>query len=147
LTARLQKPAQASVLLNVAGGAPLMALALAEGDRIERRKQLFDGFYGTRLGKIDPVCAAGDWVTGDIKEHLRWLISWHMDMIRLKMAPSSPRLTNPDMAAPLRRLALEQSNQSLFAGLDSAVRLLQLTTTQVNLQLMIEAFFSDCPDV
>jgi DNA polymerase-3 subunit delta' len=128
-------------LLDAAGGAPLAALAFADVERWSRRRQLVESYEQVLTGKTDPVRVAESWLRGDLAENLRWLISWHIDQIRLKMNSEPPRLGNPDLRPVLRRWASRLPPHALFERLDSAVRLSVLcSTTQVNAQLLLEAF-------
>jgi DNA polymerase-3 subunit delta' len=90
------------------------------------------------------VRVAEFWVEDDFEASLRWVIGWHMDMIRLKMAEQSTRLLNPDLRDTLLRLSSSISRESLFRLLDSAVHLRDLSRTQANRQMMIEVFLCEC---
>jgi DNA polymerase-3 subunit delta' len=131
-------------LLHVAGGAPRVALAYAGEDRWRRRRELLECYEQLQAGRLDPIRAAESWTQGDLAENLRWLIGWHTDLIRLKMDAEPPRLSNPDLRSVLRRWADRQSPRALFDRLDAAIRLHDLcATTQVNAQLLLEAFLGD----
>jgi DNA polymerase-3 subunit delta' len=132
------------LLLNLGGGAPLAALALAEPERWARRQALFESYRNVLLGKSDPIRATEVWVDGPLAESIRWLSSWHMDMVRLKMVGAS-RLLNVDLEQALHVLATGLSTRMLFQRLDAVHQLQQLAeTTQANPRIMMEAFFSSC---
>jgi DNA polymerase-3 subunit delta' len=134
-----------ALLLSLSGGAPLAAQAHAEPGRLARRQALFEGYQTVVAGQADPVRLAEQWSKNDVVENLHWLITWHMDMIRLKMTPAPPRLFNPDWRAALQRLAEPWPVPLLFQKLDAVLRLHTLcVTTQVNRQLLLEAFLVDC---
>lgn len=144
LGSRVSNGVDARVVLEVAGGAPLAALAIADPHCWNRRRQLLESYKRVLTGREDLVRAAGTWVQGDLGESLRWLVSWHLDLIRLKMVFEPPTLANPDLRSILREWAGWQSGCVLFARLDAAIRLSMLcATTQANPQLLLEAFFSD----
>jgi DNA polymerase III subunit delta' len=144
LAARVAGGPDPQVLLDIAGGAPLAALAYADEERWRRRRNLVEHYEQVLTGRADPVRAAESWTQGDLAENLRWLIGWHTDLIRLKMNPESPHLNNPDLRAALRRWADPQLLRALFERLDAAVRLhVWCTTTQVNASLLLEAFLSE----
>ncbi len=144
LRPRIGDHADPVLLLSLAGGAPLIAQSFAESERLARRRALFTCYSEVLLAKTDPVRAAELWVKDGLAENLSWLIGWCMDMIRLKIVASPPRLLNPDLRSALRQLAGGLSAQTLFRQLDAAIRLHELSITQVNPQLMIEAFLGDC---
>ena len=144
LAARAQGEVGPAALLEIAGGAPLAALAQADGERWRRRRELFERYEQVLAGQADPIRVAEGWAQGDLAENLRWLIGWHTDLIRLKMNPEPPRLSNPDLRAALRRWADRQPPRALFERLDAVVRLHALyATTQVNASLLLEAFLGD----
>ncbi len=144
LNPRLSPEFDPALLLRLVDGAPLAALALADQECLARRQELFAGLRDVMLGKADPVLVAESWVKGDVGQHLRWLTSWHMDMIRLKMAGGSVRLVNEDLRAPLASLAVALPARALFQRLDAVAGLLDLMSTQVNTQILFEAFLGSC---
>lgn len=144
LAARVADGVAPAALLDIAGGAPLAALAQADGDRWRRRRELFECYAQALAGRMDPIRTAERWTQGDITENLRWLIGWQTDLIRLKMSAAPPHLGNSDLRSALGRWAERQTPRALFDGLDAAVWLHALcATTQVNAPLLLEAFFSD----
>ncbi|MCP5159512.1 MAG: DNA polymerase III subunit delta' [Gammaproteobacteria bacterium] len=144
LAAQLPDGLSPSVLLEVAGGAPLTALTYADTERWRRRQLLVDSYERIMTGQLDPIQAAENWIKGDLAENLRWLIGWHTDLIRLKMNPDSPRLGNSDLRLVLQGWVARKSLRTLFERLDAAIQLHALcTTTQVNAQLLLEVFLSD----
>lgn len=144
VTARVQSGLEPAVLLEIAGGAPLAALAQADGERWRRRRELFERYEQALAGRTDPIRVAESWMQGDLAENLRCLISWHTDLIRLKMNSDPPRLSNPDLRSALQHWVDQQTPRTLFERLDAAIRLYVLcTTTQVNASLLLEVFLSD----
>ncbi|MDQ5911263.1 MAG: polymerase subunit delta [Pseudomonadota bacterium] len=144
LKARIAGGLDAAVLLETAGGAPLAALTYADGERWRRRKELADNYEQVMAGRLDPIRAAEHWARGDLAENLRWLVSWQIDQIRLKMSPQPPRLNNPDLRSRLRGWAERQAPRLLFERLDTAIRLHTLcVTTQVRTDILLEAFLGD----
>ncbi len=142
--ARVVGGVEVAALLATVGGAPLAALAGADGERWQRRQELAEGYEQVMTGRLDPIRAAESWVRGDLAEQLRWLLSWQMDVIRLKMSPDPPHLNNPDLRALLHGWAERYSRCRLVDRWDAALRLYTLcTTTQVRADLLLEAFFGD----
>ncbi|MBE2293944.1 MAG: hypothetical protein IAF00_03300, partial [Phycisphaerales bacterium] len=147
LAARVTKGAHPETLLDLAGGAPLVALAYADGEYGRQRRELAESYEQVSLGRVDPVRTAENWMRGDLAEHLRWLIGWHVDLIRLKMNPQPPRLNNTDLTDLLRRWSDRYSPCALFRYLDAAIQLYTVcTTTQANVQLSLEAFLAGDAD-
>jgi len=143
LASQLSGSLEPMALLDVANGAPLAALAYADGERWRRRQSLMEDYEQVIAGQLDPIRAAENWIQGNLTENLRWLINWHTDLIRLKMNPGSTDFRNPDARSALRNWAIRQSPRRLFERLDAAIRMHTLcTTTQVNTQLLLEVFLS-----
>jgi len=140
----LKHSADSRLLLNLSAGAPLKALDYAADDCLSRRQALFQCYSHVLDGHIDPVAAAETWSTGDVAENLHWLIGWHMDMIRLKMAVNPPCLLNPDWRSQLQILAERSPVRLLFKRLDTALKLQTLCAKPVNPKLMLEAFLASC---
>ena len=65
-------------------------------------------------------------------------------MIRLKMTAQTPRLLHPDLHMELDKLGRSLTINELFRRLDEALRLYELRDTQVNGQMMMEAFLGSC---
>ena len=136
--------ADPQLLLSLCHGAPLRARAYASGDNLVRRQSLFKCFCDTLVGRVDPVQAAKIWVDDNLDEHLVWLLDWYADMIRLKMIPVTSRLHNPDLKSELRSLAVRLSERTMFHQFDAVLRMRALGATQVNSEIMLAAFFSEC---
>jgi DNA polymerase-3 subunit delta' len=128
----------AGLLLALAAGAPLRALALAEGDALAMRKQAFDGWRGLLERSQDPSTVARSWVQQGLRPTLQWLQSWIADMIRLRVGEAGPSLANPDLRDPLQTLARGLDLEQLFRRLDHAAQAHRLSLTQVNPQLLAE---------
>jgi DNA polymerase-3 subunit delta' len=131
-------------LLQLSDGSPLRAERYSQNGSLVHRATLFAAFQDVVKGAADPVQTAALWLQEDVADNFRWLISWHMDMIRLKMMEDPPWLSNPDLHVKLQQLADKWPLAMLFQRLDAAIHLRTLLATQVNLQLMVEAFLGDC---
>ena len=125
------------VLLSLAEGTPLRALALAQGDAMQRRRDLFSDLAQVARSAADPVSVAAGWLKADLKETLDWLRTAVMDMIRLKAAGPA-RLVNRDLGKELQRLADGLDLQSLYGHLDQLTQAARLADTSVNPQLLLE---------
>jgi DNA polymerase III subunit delta' len=125
------------VLLALAEGAPLRAMALAQGDALQRRRALFTELAQVARAAADPVAVAAGWLKADLKETLDWLRTAVMDMIRLKAAGPA-RLVNRDLGQELQRLADGLDLQALYGHLDQLTQAARLADTSVNPQLLLE---------
>ena len=145
LTARLAGQGDPELLLRLAQNAPLIALELADEARLQRRRKLFQSFQDLVAGRTGALDHAGLWQEGEVAENLGWLLDWHMDLIRLKMAEMPAGLRNIDLLAGLRSLVGQLSTETLFRQLEAVQRLHALAATPANMSLQIEAFLAQYP--
>ncbi|OGI42468.1 MAG: DNA polymerase III subunit delta' [Candidatus Muproteobacteria bacterium RBG_16_64_11] len=138
LTAEGQAPAQAELLLELAAGAPLAALALADGDYIARRAQWMDDIEGL-LGKgADPVGCAARWKSAGAERGLAWLQGWVGDLIKLGFDPGALGLFNPDARARLQALRNRLHLNRLFEFLELVAASRNLLGGPLDEQLLLE---------
>ena len=146
LAAQLDNPEAATVLLALAGGAPLAALDQAE-EHLARRQELLRGWQQLARGKADPVKLAADWVKPDIQLPISWVYGWVADMIRLRSGGEN-QLTNQDAKGTLQNLAQELDLTRLYGLLDRVLEARKLTNSQVNSQTLMEGillYWSNIP--
>lgn len=129
---------EAGVLLNLAGGAPLAALALATDGVIARRKAFFDDWFLLGTERMDPITLSERWHALSVDEVLLWLTSWTEDLIRLSMVRDPVRLINSDLSAELKRLASRLNLNQLFGYWDRLLASRALMGGQLNRQLVLE---------
>ncbi len=137
LQSRIGDVADAGHLLAMSGGAPLAALALAEGDELALRDELFAALEQLAAGSGKPVTLAAAWHTR-AEPVLLWVYSWVADMARLKAAPVNGRLANPERRERLQALAEPVDLGALGILLERIQRGLALVQGQVNKQLLVE---------
>ncbi len=132
-------PGQAAeTLLELAAGAPLTALALADGVAAGRRTEMLADLEQLLSGQGDAVSIAAKWLKLDAKESLYWLYGWTVDMVRLRLGGDAPTLTNPDLQRRLAALACPLDGRQLFRQLDKVSEALRLLDRQLNEQLLLE---------
>ena len=132
-------PGQAALLLSLAQGAPLKALAMADDGQLALRKQVFTEFGKVIFNKLDPVQVATDWQSHDKALLIIWLINWTVDMMRIKFGIDSQNIDNKDFAAGLKKIAGHKSHQQLFELYASLLESGRLLNTQVNANLLLES--------
>ncbi|MGA7799712.1 MAG: DNA polymerase III subunit delta' [Gammaproteobacteria bacterium] len=138
LTAQLATPEQAALLLDLAAGAPLLALELARTDVITRRHERFAELTALFEGRTEVLTAAAEWAQDKNIESLQWFTAWVMDMIRLKSGPQPAGLRNSDLRDGLMALAERVDSKDLHALLDQLWTARRLAATSVNRQLLFE---------
>lgn len=137
LTPQLSPEFDADLLLGLAQGAPLAALALAQADTLTLRQQVAAEYAALMQQRSDPLATAATWMTRDVMATLSWLRSWYADMIRWALAPHSP-FYNLDIQPTLVALAPRIPVQRLFVDYDSICQAVRLHRTNVNTQLVLE---------
>jgi len=138
LAQQLPDPAQADLLLALSQGAPLRALALAEGDALAQRSAVFGQWLGIAKGEHAPLSVAVDYLKRDLRQVLLWCLGWTADLIRLRAAGAAAVLQNPDLRAPLQDVVNRLDLPQLLEFHDRVKSALRLAPTSVNDQLLIE---------
>jgi hypothetical protein len=93
------------VLLQMAGGAPLDAIALVVGDELALRRRLLSELAALEHGHSSPLKLAEQWVELGAQKVLSWLYYTLADLVQLKMVPTASRLANPMQRQDLQALA------------------------------------------
>ena len=127
------------VLLRLANGAPLRALALAGSPSLQQRDEVFVEFLALSERSTNPLLTAEAWIKLDQRLLLGWLYGWVGDLLRLATGHRDPRLTNPDKRAALQRLAGRLPARLLQEFLQQLLRARALVDTTVNPQLLLES--------
>jgi DNA polymerase-3 subunit delta' len=122
---------RAEVLLALARGAPLKALALAEAGIVEKRGEFFAGLCEVLERGAEPTILAEKWSKFPCETLAEWMASWTMDLIRLHSA-------NLDLAERLQALAQRLNLQALFGFLDRLAAVRRQLAGQANRQLVLE---------
>ncbi|HKK04934.1 MAG TPA: DNA polymerase III subunit delta' [Gammaproteobacteria bacterium] len=153
LNGRVPAEADAGLLLDLAAGAPLAALKLAEGEALQRRLAMLEALQGIAAGRLDPVAVAGEWLKGGVEMPLYWLYSWVTDLIRLRSTSGkgraqtagavsgsvAPNIGNSDQRDTLQGLAEGVDLIGLFRFLDALTEAVRLVQGQVNAHLLLES--------
>lgn len=137
LADKMSGEGDARLLLKLAGGAPLAALAWVESDGIEQRAALWTDLRRLARAEAEPLSLAESWLKNGARQTLYTMHGWLTDLIRLRVL-GDEYVTNTDMAGELREMARRVDTRRLFQLLDQANEGLRLTDTQVNPQLLLE---------
>ncbi len=129
---------RAGVLLALAGGAPLHALELADAGIIEKRNEFFGSWRALPELREEAVALAEKWSKFPCETLVDWMISWTMDMIRLRAAPRCRTIDNPDLRESLQAVVQKINLKPLFGYLDRLTASRRMLTGQVNRQLLLE---------
>jgi DNA polymerase-3 subunit delta' len=126
------------LLLALANGAPLKALALNDKTLLENRSEMLNQFLALSERRLDPIKLANTWQKFDYKLLIEWLIGWVIDLQRLKVASTEARLFNPDRAQALQKTADKLNSRAIQSYLKKLYAVRALTDSNVNLQLTLE---------
>jgi DNA polymerase-3 subunit delta' len=126
------------LLLALADGAPLAALALAEGGGLARRASLLKDLEDVIGGRRDPLAVAEQWQNENVAESIDWLRSWIMDLIRLKATVAPPTLANRDLKQHLQPIAKQVDLKALYGHFDRLQQAARLANSQVSNQSILE---------
>ena len=83
-------------LLEMAGGAPLLAETLAQEGFPENRVRMIDDLAALRSGREEPVVCAARWKTLGTRRVLGWLQNYVIDIIKIRMGMQGAALANPE---------------------------------------------------
>nr|VFJ51926.1 MAG: DNA polymerase-3 subunit delta' [Candidatus Kentron sp. FW] len=95
LTTQLSPESDADLLLEAAGGAPLLALRYGKEDTLQQRSELYRDLTTLLMGKVGPLEIAARWKTLGCGLILPWLASYIMDLIRRGFAFGLRTATHP----------------------------------------------------
>ncbi len=125
-------------LLQIAGGAPLLALALERDGILELQEELLADFSSLAQGKSNPVKLAEQWQTHGTRRVLPWFYLLLSDMVKLKMVPQQPRLSNPRRLQQLQGLTEKVDLDFIQQLAEKVLQRLRLIHGQVNQQVILE---------
>jgi len=130
-----------SLLLNLTQKSPLSALTAFNEGRLEERSSFLKEFMGLKQGLQNPLQLADKWNKQQPEQCIEWMISWVMDLIRLKSEAKSSQLVNIDIKQHLQPIAKQLDLMNLFSYKDKLQIANRQLTTQVNGQLLLEDLF------
>jgi len=134
-----QLPGQATdMYLQLANGAPLEALRLAQEGIIDARRTCFKALIGILDGTSGPLTLAQSWSGKDSLREVCWLRDWIMDLLRIRLAGGPGGVRSVDLAGDLAALAPRLDSRVMFGQLEKINRILHAGTASLNRQLMIE---------
>lgn len=131
-------PAEADVLLALAGGAPLAAQVLAGSDFFARRVDLHADMENLMIGKGDALACAARWKSLGAADCLYWLQGWLADLAVVLMHAETASLRNPDLRARLQGLEKRLHLNQLFRYAEYVARNRNLLGGSLDEQLILE---------
>jgi DNA polymerase-3 subunit delta' len=138
LASRLGAGTDAGLLLGLAGGAPLAALALHRDGVLAQRTAMLEDLLAVVQGRSDPLRLAEEWLKFGLKESLYWLYVWLVDMVRLKATDEPPFMSGRDQRDLLRALSADAAPRSLLRRMDRVLGAMRALDGHANPQLLLE---------
>ncbi len=132
----------ATRLLELAGGAPLAALRLAQEGGLEVCDAVLQDLERLAAGEGDPLETAEKWLKSDAKASLYWLYRWTAEVLRLRLGRQVSALGRGRQAR-LAQLVQGLDARRLFRLLDAAAEALRLLDRQLNETLLLESLCID----
>jgi DNA polymerase III subunit delta' len=129
---------EAKLLLELAGGAPLAALALAESGFLGQRSTLLEDMEKLANGQGDPLACAARWKPLGAERCLLWLQGWLSDLVVTAMQVSTARLHNPDLGSRLQAVEKRLDLKQLFQFAEGVTRSRSLLGGPLDEQLLLE---------
>lgn len=139
-TQALEDTVDRELLLNLAEGAPLQALALLEQGSLSTRHAIYQGLAGLSDGNADPLQLAAEWQEYDALLLLNLVLFWLRDLLRLQLTLLQAKLINEDYRSVYLHLLKKISQKKLLTYLDYIQDLYAklLKMTNLNRQLLLE---------
>ena len=130
------------LVLNLSGGAPLAAAAMAQEEGLAIRDKLFNNWQELALGKSDALESAAMWLKDGFKVlenlPLNWVSSWLTDMIKSVQGNNIENMANVDYAQTLQKLAGQVDLKALYGLLDRLNDTIRLSDSPANQLMLIE---------
>ena len=129
------------LLWMLSQGAPLLAKRFADNSTIELRTECFNNWSMLTHSAENLISIAEQWKKLDktgIDLLLFWLISWVMDIIKLKYQQKPIKIVNQDLIINLQEIAGKLDLKHLYIYYDLLLLSQHRFGTQLNKQLMFE---------
>jgi DNA polymerase-3 subunit delta' len=132
------KTESATGLLELAGGAPLLAKSLIEEGFPEIRAGLLKDLDDLRSGREEPVACAARWKGVGTRHCLGLLHGFVSDLIKTGLGVSSPTLANSVTTAPLNRDKYKYKLSELYKFIDVIYEYYRLLGSPLDELLILE---------
>lgn len=133
-----------SLLLHIAGGAPLLALELKESGFAAKRGRVVDEVRDVLEKTVDVVFICDGWKDLEAEAVLAILRGVLIDLVRVRFHPDPPRLFNPDRLDWLQRAAKSINLTQAFNLIDRIGTRLRDINSPLDKTLQTADFLVDC---
>ena len=128
----------ASALLGLAQGSPLLALDYANDGTLTLRNDCFKAWMDIAKQRRHPAIIAEDWHKLPESPLIFWITSWIIDIIKCCYQLKAGWLYNPDKKEPLQELSQQLELKELYKLYDLVLISRQRINTQINKHTMFE---------
>jgi DNA polymerase-3 subunit delta' len=131
---------QAQLLLNIAEGAPLKALALAGEPYVQSRKKVYEAIQAP---SFNPLALAASLQTEESETVLQLLVQYLSDVLRLILTSTTETVMNMDYQDSLISLSKTLSASQVIVLLDKLSQVKRQVSSGIHLnkQLLLEDIF------
>ena len=136
----------AELALNLAQGAPLLALDYARLDFGAARQACFGQWLQIAQGNANPLQTAEQWqkqAQPDLTVVLGWMAGWVADIVKYALGGDVDQVCNPDLKKSLQALGERLELKALCQFYDALLLARAQLVTQVNKQLLLEQLLID----
>jgi DNA polymerase-3 subunit delta' len=146
LAEQMPLAADLGLALDIAGGAPLLALDMLKDEHRLLRGKILGSFVDIVSGQTDPLEVAKYWRSLGTNAVLQWLASFAADCIRLNHVETSSQVANRDVVSALTRLVQEVELRCFHDLWDCCIQVNKdrSTSTGLNDQLLLEGVAMSC---
>lgn len=124
-------------LLNLAHGAPLLAMQLKDSDLLGNHQQLIQTLLS--VANNQPLLEQAERLSKlPLAYMLNWLYDWVQDLVKLHQCGEQAGLVHQSYQSELMKLVDRSSVQSLYEYLDQLIKQKQLQSIPLNTQLLWE---------
>ncbi|MGD0502150.1 MAG: hypothetical protein ABSD02_05380 [Steroidobacteraceae bacterium] len=123
--------------LNLAAGAPLMALELPAPDIERLERDMIEDLKRLEAGNVDVTVLADAWVRSDMNLRLMWLENWVTRRVQADLGGAISLQSAEPVGLPAA--LLKPKIRAQFELLDASRELRRLASTGLNQQLALEA--------
>ncbi|MBA3731373.1 MAG: hypothetical protein H0W93_03185 [Gammaproteobacteria bacterium] len=128
----------AETSLALARGAPLAALAWSRNDLLSARRAVFSDIQCLAEARDTPVNVAERWRQYAPEMIVAWLLSWLVDVVKIRSNGTLGGLNNPDVVQSLQAVTQRLDLGASFALYDVLIDYRRMRQVPLSPQLVLE---------
>jgi DNA polymerase III subunit delta' len=138
LQARAETRNESALLLELAGGAPLLAQTLAREEFPQIRAKLLQDLTALSQGREHPVSCAARWKGLGTGRILGWLHGFAADQIKLQMGAPASTVRNPELVSSGTQKKNKYEISELYGFIDAILEKYRQLNSPLDELLMLE---------